>query len=200
MKPLQVIYLLFFSSALFGQKNNSMFISTSVGLGIVEGHNGFSIDGEIGRKILSRFNASIYYNMMSSQREINPEYERYNVSITDLYLELLSNYYTRNIQRSQNSIGLQITYSIINSNKFQINLGGGPNYNFYKMLDLTITSSEPFIPHAEYWKWHEWGVSKQLVADFYYRLSDSMGLGLKTRLLDFKDYNLSFLVSTKVEF
>lgn len=195
-----IFFLLILSNNLISQENRSMFISTSIGLGIIEGHNGYAVDGEIGKRIISKFNLGVYYNLMSSQMEINPEYDRYNVSIEYLYLENLSNYYTRNIQRSQNSIGIQLTYTLVNSSRWLINLGGGPNYNNYKMLDLTITSSEPFVPHGEYLKWHDHGISHQFVADFYYRVSMNFNLGLKTRFMDFKDHNISFMLSSAANF
>lgn len=174
-------------------------LSTSVGLGLVEGHPGFSVDGEVGLYLTPKINIGIYYNLMNSKKEINPvEYEVYSVSIEALYLETISNYYTRNIHRSQNSIGLQAKYLLLNLAKFELGLGAGVNYNIYKSLDLTITSSEPFVPHAEYRKWQIHGVSFQLFNDLYYKVNDKVHIGLKSRIIHYKDYNIGFMFSSKI--
>ena len=199
---MKYLFILFFSLLVLpfthGQSKGNFEISTAVGLGVIEGHYGYSIDGEIGKYILPKLSLGVYYNLMSSQRETNPEFDRYRVSIDDLYLQVISNYYTRNIHRSQNSAGLQLKYNLIHRKNFELNLGLGYNYNWYKMLDFTITSSEPFVPHAEYIKYHNNGFSYQIVNDIYFRLNENISLGLKTRFMEFKDHNVSFMLATSV--
>lgn len=72
------IVLFIFCSNVFvnGQQNGfgiskNIEMSTSIGVGIIEGHKGISIDGEIVSQF-GKFSLGIYYNMMSSLREENP--------------------------------------------------------------------------------------------------------------------------------
>ena len=179
--------------------NKTFEISSSVGIGFIESQKGFSYDGEI--SILNgRFGFGIYYNGMTSFTEIEAlPNDNTNITFTETYFELLNNFYHRATNKSQNSIGLNIKYYVVDSKIFQISFGGGPNYNHYRSTDQIIDSSEPFVPLASYFQRRQSGFSYQLQNSITYKISENIGIGLKTRFMDFIDHNVSFMLSTSIQ-
>jgi len=202
MKKITFLFIFILSINLaIGQSENKPYfsISTSAGLGVIEGHSGLTYDGEIS-KLFDQFSIGVYYNGMTSFREENPFLnDNTFTTFSAIFFELLSNFRTRSIQRSQNSIGLQFNYFLISSNKLLIGFGGGPNFNFYRSIDIAINSSEPFIPIATYIQIRKQGFSYHLQNSILYKINNQVAIGLKTRFMEFKDHNVSFMLSTSIQ-
>jgi len=193
---LVILFTIFYSYQSLGQFRDFE-ISSSVGLGLVEGMAGFSVDGEIGLYLEPKINVGIYFNLMNAQRETNPIGPRASITLDPQYFNVPENY-LENIHCSQNSIGIQGRYLVLNNPKFEIAVGGGINYNIYKMLDFSANALNDSFPYATYYKWHDHGVGYHGFADLSYKINQAIGFGLKSRMMHFKDFNFSFMLSTKI--
>lgn len=180
----------------FGQKRD-LELSTSIGLGLIEGHPGFSVDGEIGLRLDPEINVGIYFNLMNSQKETDSLGPRNSFSVDSKYF-IIPDSEIQNIHRSQNSIGAQCRYLLLNEPKFEIVIGAGVNYNIYKMLNFYANALNVSYESVTYYKWHDHGLGFHAIGDVLYKISPSISFGLKSRLMYFKDYNLSFMLSTKI--
>ena len=185
--------------SLYSQNSSKFDLSSSIGLGLIESDKGYAIDGELSTQVLPKLRAGLYYNLMSSQLENLPVSDVYFLTIDEFYLKNTSNFYTRNTQKFQHSFGLHMKYAILDRRKFQINLGAGINYNVYKSTSFIMNGQTGTSNFASYMKWNQFGVSYHIGNDIYYKIHDKLHLGLKTRLMEFKDYNFSFMFSTLVK-
>ncbi len=193
------LFLIIQLLSLYSQNTSKFDLSSSVGLGLIEADKGYAIDGELSTQVMPKLKAGLYYNLMSSQVENLPVPDIYFLSIDKGYLESVSNFYTRNTQKFQHSFGLHLKYAIVDGSKFQINLGAGINYNVYKSTTFIMYGETGTSNYASYNKWNQIGVSYHFVNDIYYKIYDKLHLGLKTRLMEFKDYNFSIMFSTLVK-
>lgn len=185
--------------SLYSQNASKFDLSSSIGLGLIEADKGYAIDGELSTQVLPKLKVGLYYNLMSSQLENLPVSDVYFLTIDEFYLKNTSNFYTRNTQKFQQSFGLLMKYSIIDGSKFQVNIGAGINYNVYKSSTFIMYGETGTSNYASYNKWNQVGVSYHFVNDIYYKIYDKLQLGLKTRLMEFKDYNFSIMFSTLVK-
>ncbi len=145
---LQCLFLLF-PFWVLSQEGKSILVSTSFGLAVVEGHTGFSVDGEISKEFENRTSVGVYYNLMSSNKEentvgVNSSRRlvgiREVIDLTPESLELLKEFSYRSYSRNASSIGLQVAYNVVDNERLLVRLGGGPTYNIYKSVDISINS------------------------------------------------------------
>ena len=192
-----LLLISFLPISLFSQQSE-LSLTTSFGLANIEGHNGFSGDGEISFPIYKKLNLGINYNTMNSSKETNPVEDIASETITAGYFELPQGYYHSNNSRSQNSVGIQLSYNMIDSKRILFSIGGGVNYNLYKMLDLRINRLNPEIT-LSYNKWHQNGFGTQLSTDILYKITNAVSVGIRSRLMEYKDYNGSIMFATQVK-
>lgn len=192
-----ILYTFLFSYCSYGQFRDFE-LSTSVGLGLVEGHPGFTVEGEFGLYLEPKISVGVYFNLMNSQKEMSALGPRHIFSV-DSELFILPESETLNIHRAQNSLGIQGKYFLLNKFNFDLFIGGGVNYNVYKSLRYYGNALNESYQSVTYSKFHDHGVGYHGFTDLIYQINQSIGFGLKIRFMYFKDYNFAFMLNTKVK-
>lgn len=183
------------STIVFGQSDNTIELSTSFGLSIIEGHMGFVVDGVVTKRN-KRTNIGLFFSSMSAHKEENPREEDFTrLSLISDDLREPTGYYARLTSRIIHILGFNFGYKIIDGSKVYIDFGGGPILAYYREKDLIIDRVRipPYISSGQD---RDFDYTYQLYKNIAYRLSDNLSIGLKTRFFSFHDHNLNFMIST----
>ena len=190
-----VILLLSYAS-LFSQdgQENKWNLSSGAGVAYSGADNfGFSMDMDLSRRLFKKIDIGLFFNIMNTQDIVNDlsrGFDGASLLFTARDIDNLENTEFFHSFRRANyySTGLQLTYDVVDSQKFQFVLGGGYYYSAWSTSFNQITDGGPagiaFIGYSysnsDAWRYH-------VTYQFGYKISEVITAGIKGRYLSIQD-------------
>jgi len=200
-----LFFLVLFSLSLCkiseGQKTkNNFVISTSTGYGLLDDHNAFAIDIDLGYNV-KKLGFGLNYTVLNAEFEENP-ITGYNagstITFTDIYFETLTDYYHRNTQIIHNVLSPYFSYILIDKEKILLNSTVGLSFYRYRELDLVINSGESAgIPLSTYTRDLDRRLGWNADISLYFKLNSELLIGIKNKYLSTLDNNLAIMFSVQ---
>ena len=211
-----VIVLLLTVAVLKSQDHFDPKWSLTASGGIVSGgisDTGTSLDIMLDREIVPKLRVGVFANQIRRQVLINDFNEfinnfeefvlgpnSFNGPITALDIERFSDLFHENTTSSSFNIGLQLTYDIVDTDKFNIRLGGGLNRSSGRSTSVILDSAEPTLPQVRYSFFRGSSIDPHGFASITYALNDYVSLGTSFRLLTNGGNGLSSMFSIRTNF